>query len=281
MKRQMKPVLSFLSVALLTLSCSKLSPEQEHFDKAYQAYNDGHFTSAVLYLKPLVEAGNPAAQLLMAKMYANGSGLPEDPEKADLLRNLAAFQIFKKNNLAPGELQPGTDTLAAISKRLDYYVGAGEGKKEPIQNLNQVLDSINIHGIQDLQKLSEEETPSAAAAPEAAPASEPFPAVSIPADSRASSQISLGIIRQAADSGDPAAMDLLSAAYSHGFYGLASNASQAAAWTEKAANARHRGLPAAREPSPTVPVVQVSMIIGGGLVLIGAGVWFWVRNRSR
>ena len=46
----------------LASACAKLPPEQEHFAKGYSAYNNGDFTTAVLYLKPLVEAGNPAAQ---------------------------------------------------------------------------------------------------------------------------------------------------------------------------------------------------------------------------
>src|ERR1019366_2831205 len=100
---------------MLMVSCSKLSPIQEHFDRGYKAYEKGDFVSAVLYLKPLVEAGNPAAQLLMAKMYANGDGVPEDMSKAELLRNLAAFQIYKNDNYAPGVVRPANATLAEIA----------------------------------------------------------------------------------------------------------------------------------------------------------------------
>jgi len=301
------------------MSCSRLPPEQEHFAKGYDAYKKGDFASAVLYLKPLIEMGNPAAQLLMAKMYANGNGVPEDADKAELLRNLAAFAIYKKGDLTPGELRPANETLVSISKRLDYYVGAGEGKQAPVGDLSQVLESLDIRGIAGLQKMASEsgETPEQASpgaaeplpgvnvalpgeliqgAPDVSqgtseparapavipsPAAPPAPTMPPAESSRGSDQISLSIIREAADNGDPTAMGLLSAAYAHGFYGLPSSSMQAGRWADKAQEARRRRARVSRDASQKIPSVQVGLILGIGIILLGGGVWLWWRNASR
>jgi TPR repeat protein len=285
--------------AFLAVACSKLSPIQEHFDRAYKAYNKGDFTSAILYLKPLVESGNPAAQLLMAKMYANGDGVEPDMGKAELLRNLAALQIFKNKDYAPGVLRPANETLASISERLDYYVEAGEGKKAPIHDLSEVMRSLGISGLADLEKTSDPEAMPAdvqiplppgnvqeeesglpvpagnvhppSASPSMLP-QESFPS----ADSRHSDQISLSIVRNAAEEGDPMAMEFLSAAYAHGFYGLTENTTQAMLWTVQAKNARQRRLLGRhKDPLEEVPLAQLWAISGVGLIFVGAGIWLW------
>src|ERR1700688_4350054 len=104
--------LRYLMFPILFLAaCEKLPPQQEHFERGYKAYESGDFENALLYLKPLVEQGHPAAELLMAKMYSRGDGVPQDVGKAELLRNLAAFQIYKKKDLAPGVVRPDNETL--------------------------------------------------------------------------------------------------------------------------------------------------------------------------
>src|ERR1039458_2377718 len=49
--RQSRSAPLLLLSRILMVSCSKLSPIQEHFDRGYKAYEKGDFTSAVLYLK--------------------------------------------------------------------------------------------------------------------------------------------------------------------------------------------------------------------------------------
>jgi len=295
--------------AILAVSCAKLSPQQEHFSRAYDAYNKGDFASVILYLKPLVEAENPAAELLMARMYANGEGVQADPGKADLLRNLAAFQIFKKKNLTPGELRRPSDTLSNISDRLDYYVGATDRKEQPAQSLTQVLDSLDVHSLMELQKSSydpeqapAENPPSESGHPpdvnvdraEITPQSVPEPATPqkdesvpapiptpVPADSRASDQISLGYIRQAAEGGDSKAMGLLSAAYKHGFYGLTPSTTEAVMWKKRSREALHHpGSSLRDDPLQQVPLEQLWFIIAGGVSLIGTGLWLLFRRHS-
>jgi len=276
-------------MTLFAASCMKLPPEQEHFAKGYSAYNKGDFTTAILYLKPLVEAGNPAAQLLMAKMYSNGDGVPVNIGKADLLRNLAAIQVYKKQNITPGERDPMGDSLASISKRLDYYVGATEGKEAPVKDLSEILQTLDIHGGGDSQTPAsdqEEGSPEPAEsvhAPAAAPESSESPAPDMPpaGSSRGSDHISLGILRQAAESGDPTAMGFLSAAYAHGFYGLAASPAQAGLWAEKAQKARQGRVPAHDDPRQNIPSLQVALILGTGISLFGAGAWLWWRHKSR
>jgi TPR repeat protein len=284
--------------AFLAAACQKLSPQQAHFERAFKYFNQGDFTSTLLYLKPLVEDGHPAAQLLMARMYANGQGVPEDGGKAELLRNLAAYQIYKNKNFTPGEMRPANETLKTISDRLDYYVEAGEHKESPPQNLSQLMESLGDNNTSDLQKTDDNsgsaqpeipieiphEQPESV--PEAAPVSVPPPLenpaekMAISGDSRRSEQITLGIVRQAAEGGDPMAMELLSAAYAKGFYGLTPNPDQSRQWLIKAREARHRlRISDETDSLEKVPLNQVWKVFAIGAVLIAIGVWRWWQTR--
>ena len=75
------------------------------------------------------------------------------------------------------------------------------------------------------------------------------------------------------------AMELLSAAYARGFYGLVVNKAQATQWAAKAKEARLQRSPAAAEPFEKVPLEHVWKIMSLGVVLIGVGVWRWWSTR--
>ena len=47
------------------------------------AWNEGHFAKAMEILRPLADAGNPAAQYRVGWMYDTGQGVPEDIAEAD------------------------------------------------------------------------------------------------------------------------------------------------------------------------------------------------------
>jgi TPR repeat protein len=318
MNRQTWLCFSLLISALLAGACEKLPPEQEHFAKGYAAYNKGDFITAVLYLKPLVEAENPAAELLMAKMYANGEGVPVDIGKSEYLRNSATLAIFKKRNITPGEMNPMGTSLASISKRLDYYMDASEGKEAPVKDLSEIVQSLGVGSMAELQSRdpdSGENTSDQSAA--ATGATSPDINVDLPSEitkessevaaeirdsvrspaptddssdlpvamppkesSRGNDQITLSILRQSAENGDPMAMEFLSAAYAHGFYGLKPNKERYSFWAAQARKVQQRA-PLQEDSQKKIPVLQLGLVLVIGMGLIGGGIWLWRAQISR
>jgi TPR repeat protein len=270
-----------LLIVLYLAGCRKLPLEQAHFARGYHAYNRGDFQEALLYLKPLVEQNQPAAQLLMARMYANGQGVEEDMGKAELLRNLAAFQIYKKHPLPPGVVRPANATLKSIADRLDYYVDPEKAEKGgPVRDLSEILESLNAKPEADQAPPAGPPEPLPIPEPpqKPTPAQEGTPVE--PRDYRRADQISLGLIRQAAEEGDASAMELLASAYTQGFYGLSPNAVQSARWAEHAKEARLKLPPLLRvEPMEQVPWVPLTLILSGGVAFVGLGVGrLWVQK---
>lgn len=51
-------------------------------DKAFGAYQRGHYLTALEHARPRAQAGDPAAQTLIAEIYARGLGVPRSAEKA-------------------------------------------------------------------------------------------------------------------------------------------------------------------------------------------------------
>jgi len=300
----------FVLVALILTGlggCEPVPKDQAHFSKGFAAYEKGDFYTALLYLKPLVEEGNPAAQLLMAKMYANGQGVEEDMGKSELLRNLAAVKIYSHPH-APGTLRPANETLKAVSDRLDFLTGSDQSKGA--KDLSQLLSSLDLGSLKQLGSATSEDPTEAAPTPasefesesvqipieppqvpaEAAPSPEPVTPETSPLPSepaplnlqgiRGTDQISLTMLQEAAEKGDPFAMKLLSAAYAKGFYGLVPNPIQAARWRQKALDAPN----AANDEGETdrMPSGPVLGLMGGGVLLMGLGIWrFWVWGRKR
>ena len=239
----------------------------------------------------------------MAKMYSHGEGVPVDEGKAEMLRNLAALQVFKKGDLTPGELRPANESVRDLSARLAYLEGDGNASKGGAPDIGKFLESIDLKGIVSAPKTGEEADSSSPGVSieiphEASPGTEPAPAaespttpppaqssagrtmpekqVEIAQDSRRSEQVSLGRIRDAASAGDPMAMQLLSEAYAKGFYGLTVSTAQATAWNEKFKEAYRLGTsPVEIDSLEKVPWVQVWSSVGAGLALMLLGVWLW------
>ena len=109
-------------LAALLSACGDygLTPDESHFQHGYDAYTKGDYSTALSYLKPLVEKENPAAELLMARMYANGTGVAVDVDKAEFLRNLASLRVMKKSTLLPFR-GPASNPLQTLSDRVAYY----------------------------------------------------------------------------------------------------------------------------------------------------------------
>ncbi|GAB3537659.1 hypothetical protein GCM10027343_01390 [Noviherbaspirillum agri] len=64
-----------LSTALVLGGCSRHHGDLE---RGMTAYRNGDYAAAVKELKPLAEDGNPQAQFQLARMHAEGQGLPHD-----------------------------------------------------------------------------------------------------------------------------------------------------------------------------------------------------------
>jgi len=192
------------------------------------------------------------------------------------------------------------NTLTSLSRRLDYYVNGVGGNEAPVKDLSDILRSLDIRNVADLQNRvqDQEERPSDNLSAESSGASSeiseavhslapdsssvPSPSAAPSAESsRGSDQISLGILRQAAESGDPTAMEFLSAAYAHGFYRLKPDLGQAGLWADKARHVRQRTAPMHDSSAGKIPVAQLALILGIGISLVGFGAWLWRTNASR
>lgn len=57
-----------------------------------QAFDAGDYATAYAEWRPLAEAGDPLAQVALANLYAQGTGVPRDPAKAARWYALAAEQ---------------------------------------------------------------------------------------------------------------------------------------------------------------------------------------------
>ncbi|MBO5491155.1 MAG: sel1 repeat family protein [Desulfovibrio sp.] len=63
-------------------------------DAAWTAYNIGQYKKVVQLAQPLASEGNPRAQVLLARCYENGLGVPQDMETAAKWLRLAADQNY-------------------------------------------------------------------------------------------------------------------------------------------------------------------------------------------
>lgn len=62
----------------------------KRLDEAFGAYQRGYYLTALELARPRAEAGDPAAQTLIAEIYARGLGVPRDAEEAAKWYALAA-----------------------------------------------------------------------------------------------------------------------------------------------------------------------------------------------
>lgn len=89
------------SVALLL---AVAAPAAADYYNAVTAFDRGEFATARAELEPLVAAGDPRAQLLLGRMYADGKGVVQDYVRAHQLLNLAAAAGLEGASAACDEL---------------------------------------------------------------------------------------------------------------------------------------------------------------------------------
>jgi len=262
--------------------CKNIPKDQAHFEKGYNAYFQGDYYTALLYLKPLVENGNPAAQLLMARMHAFGQGVQEDELQAEYLWNQAAATIRVKDPNAIGN-HAVNYTLKTAENRLEALI-------DPKSDLKSSLSSEDFKAIHDLGVPAE----SGQTAEESTrnedhsllPSAEDVKSVlSLSGRShqsgpiRSVDELSASSLQQSAKWGNPLAMRLLAEAYEKGNYGLSPNHRLSSSWARAAQKAQgHKvGSEFSQEPWEQIPYVQLGWTLLGGLTLIGLG---WDRLRK-
>lgn len=99
-----KIIFSGALASLLLLSAGSASAAQDttSYAKAFELYNIGKYAETLRIIRPMAQAGQPAAQVLLGKCYENGLGVPRDGAQA-----VAWFRKAADQGYAEGELQMG------------------------------------------------------------------------------------------------------------------------------------------------------------------------------
>lgn len=130
---------SIIGVALLGLAASaqsgfafdiKENPTKSNnpFEVFFSAYKSGHKDEAVKALRYAAEQGHPGANWKLARMYADGDGVPED--------DFAAYQIFEKivrDGVDPGSQNESyvADALTALASYVQRGIPGTHVKSNP------------------------------------------------------------------------------------------------------------------------------------------------------
>lgn len=108
-----------LAVAIVILTIGTASTAQAGFAEGQDAYNKKNWKQVIIELRPLAEAGDDRAMMLLGTMYSQGYGVIQSPSEALILYKRAAI----KNN-----------TEAMLNIGSIYTVGVGVPK-----NMNTAL----------------------------------------------------------------------------------------------------------------------------------------------
>ena len=93
----MRKLITLITVAALTVILSDSFAGAASLDDAREAYQSGHYSTALEILRPLAQQGNAIAQLNLGRMYLRGDGVPQNYAEA--------FQWF--NRSAKALVNPG------------------------------------------------------------------------------------------------------------------------------------------------------------------------------
>ena len=102
-----------LTVAVL-LGCTGVSASAD-YQKGVNAYKSGDYATALRQFQPLAELGNVRAQTMLASMYEEGKGVPQNNKTAVQWYRLAA----KQGNAA-----------AQLNLGVRYHIGEGVKKND-------------------------------------------------------------------------------------------------------------------------------------------------------
>ncbi len=90
------PMCSELTAAPAQNAQTAASSMEQTLDAAWRAYNIGQYAKVVQMVTPLASDGNPRAQVILARCYENGLGVPQDMEMAAKWLRLAADQNYSE-----------------------------------------------------------------------------------------------------------------------------------------------------------------------------------------
>ena len=108
--------ISFRNCLIGTLLLVAVHPAHADIDEGVSSYLEGRYEQAYKELLPLAINGDPKAQFIVGRMYANGTPVPQSDEEAVRWYRLAAEQDFS----------PGQHDLASM-----YFYGYGVEKDLP------------------------------------------------------------------------------------------------------------------------------------------------------
>ena len=83
-----------------TVLAAPAKTADQTLDEAWTAYNIGQYNKVVQMVQPLASEGNPRAQVLLARCYENGLGVPQDMDTA-----AKWFRIAAEQNYAEAQVQ--------------------------------------------------------------------------------------------------------------------------------------------------------------------------------
>jgi TPR repeat protein len=69
------------TIALAFLTALSLPVSAQDFQKGLAAYDAGDYATALQEFRPLAGLGHADAQFILASMYLNGQGVPNDPQE--------------------------------------------------------------------------------------------------------------------------------------------------------------------------------------------------------
>lgn len=125
--------------APLALFLAFAAPAAADYYNAVTAYERGEFATARGELEPLAAAGDPRAQLLLGRMYADGKGVVQDYVRAHQLLNLAAAAGLEGASAARDELAARmTPDQVAEAQRLAAAAAATDGAATPPEDDAQI-----------------------------------------------------------------------------------------------------------------------------------------------
>ncbi len=177
-----------LLAALLVIALTAV-PARADFQDGVAAYTKGDYAAALEQFRPLAEAGEDAAQLILGAMYASGQGLMQDYARAVTWYRRAAEQGNPSAQNSLGvmyELGAGVERDPKMAY-VWFNLAAAQTERNPtrgdaLRNRDRVARRLTPERLTEAQQLSREHEERIATLGESAPTPEPeTPAAKAPA----------------------------------------------------------------------------------------------------
>ncbi len=163
-----KIIFSSMLASLLLLSAGQAPAAQDtSYAKAYELYNIGKYAEVLRIIRPMAEAGNPDAQVLLGKCYENGLGVPQDGAQAVTWFRKAADQGYAEGDLHMGysyEVGFGVpqnmqEAVAWFRRAADKGLAAAQYKMGVFYNEGRGVEKNAVEAVQWFQKSAAQGNP--------------------------------------------------------------------------------------------------------------------------